>query len=146
MAVDTLLAVITATAESQGANALWSTTDFAPTPTPAPTYSSGNADVETSQTGSAWSGVRANMGKRSGKWYFEIEVVSDASAGVQPFAVGLATSDAAIGAQPGSDAFTLAAFGNVGIARVKHNGSTVDDGGADTYGIATNIGVCVDLE
>lgn len=146
MAVDTLLAVITATAESQGANALWSTTDFAPTPTPAPTYSSGNANVETSQTGSAWTGVRANLGKRSGKWYFEIEIVSDGSAGAQPFAVGLATSEAAIGAEPGSDAFTMGAFGNVGTARVKHNATTTDDGSADTYGVATNIGVCVDLE
>lgn len=146
MAVDTLLAVITATAESQGANALWSTTDFAPTPTPAPTYSSGNADVETSQTGAAWTGVRADIGKRSGKWYFEVEIVSDGSAGAQPFAVGLATSDAAIGAEPGSDAYTLGAFGNVGIARVKHNGVTDDDGGADSYGLSINIGVCVDLE
>lgn len=146
MGVDTLLAVITATAESQGANALWSPTDYAPTPTPTPTYTESNAAVETAQSGSAWTGVRADIGKRSGKWYFEIEIVSDGSGGAHPFAVGLAASDGAIGAEPGSDAYTLAAFQGYGIARVKHNGVTTDDGSADTFGVGTNIGVCVDLE
>lgn len=97
-----------------------------------------NGDLTFSHSGGSWSSVRANQGKNSGKWYFEINPTESAGYII----VGVASSSAGLGTFMGADEHAWTYYGL--------NGNKISAGVLSAYGITcTNgdvIGIAVNFD
>jgi hypothetical protein len=101
------------------------------------TLSSGNLTA-INNYGALWAGVRANISKASGKYYYEVLVVNPSSPYIM---IGIANSTASLTTYLGSDTNSWVYY--------SLSGTKVSNGGFDTFGAAYTagdvIGVAVDI-